>query len=244
MDTVETRAMVDYEDRHWWYRGRRRIVQNELARLSFSADARILDAGCGSGRLLDMLAEYGSVSAIDMAEGNVERARGRGYADVQQAVIENLPWDDETFELVTSLDVLEHTVDDRAALQEVLRVVKPGGRLLATVPTYQSLWSNHDVLNHHYRRYNRRTFVRAAQEAGWDVERLTFFNSVLFPPAATVRMFQKMRREGVDEHRPDAELSPPWTYSMLEVPLKAEAAWLRGNRTIPFGLSLLAILRR
>lgn len=244
MDTLETTAMVDHEDRHWWYRGRRTIVHDELARIAPAADARILDAGCGSGRLLDELAEYGTVSAIDMSEYNVGMAQSRGHEDVHQAVVEDLPFEDETFDLITSLDVLEHTRDDRVALRELRRVTKPGGRLLATIPTYQLLWSNHDVLNHHHRRYNRAMMADAAGAAGWDVERMTFFNSFLLPPAAGVRIFQKVFRESPERHRSDVDIGPDWLYPVLEMPMKAEAAWLRGNRTLPMGLSLLAVLRR
>jgi SAM-dependent methyltransferase len=244
MDTLETTAMVDHEDRHWWYRGRRRIVHDELARIALPRDARILDAGCGSGRLLDTLSEYGSVSAIDMSDYNVGLSRRRGHEDVHQAVVEDLPFEDETFDLITSLDVLEHTLDDRVALRELLRVTKPGGHLLATVPTYQALWSNHDVLNHHHRRYNRAMMADSAGAAGWTVQRMTFFNSFLLPPAAGVRMFQKLRREPIEHHRSDVDIGPEWLYPVLEMPMKAEAAWLRGNRTLPMGLSLLAVMRR
>lgn len=245
MDTLETSAMIGHEDRHWWYRGRRRIVEDELARLPLppTGDADVLDAGCGSGRMLDTLRRFGDVAGVDMRSASVDFARERGHADIHQGVVEELPWPDAAFDLITCLDVLEHTVDDRVALRELLRVTRPGGHLLVTVPTYQALWSNHDILNHHYRRYNRNTFADSARATGWHVTRTTFFNSLLLPPAITVRLLQRALHEPADRHRSDVELSPPWMYSALEVPLRLEAAWLRTGRRLPIGLSLLAVLR-
>ena len=245
--------MLDHEDRHWWYRGRRRIVQNELARLTVPPDARVLDAGCGSGRLLDELTAYGSVSGLDMNPDSVEVARGRGHADVQEGAVESLPWEDETFDLITCLDVVEHTADDRVSMRELRRVLVPGGRLLITVPAYQALWSSHDVFNRHYRRYDRRTMRALASDTDMTIERMTYFNSLLLPPAAVVRLLQRLRlrhartavENGNGAHRSDVELTPQWLSPALELPLRLEAAWLRGGeRIIPAGLSLLAVLQR
>jgi ubiquinone/menaquinone biosynthesis C-methylase UbiE len=241
---VETKAMVNHEDRHWWYRGRRRIVNDELARLQLPPGARVLDAGCGSGRMLDALSEYGEVSGLDTNPESVALARERGYADVREGVVESVPWPDRTFTLITMLDVLEHTADDRVALSELRRVTRPGGHLLVTVPAYQALWANHDVLNQHYRRYSRRTLHATALEAGWVVRRMTFFNSLLLVPAAAVRISQRLRNEPSEKHRSDVEIGPAWLYPVLELPLRAEAYWLRRPSTLPAGLSLLALLRR
>lgn len=256
MDTVEVQAMLDNEDRHWWYRGRRRIVQDELDRIELGEGARIVDLGCGSGRLLDTLAQLGSVSALDMNPDSVEIAKSRGHEDVQVGKVEALPWEDETFDLLTSLDVLEHTADDRVALREYRRVVRDGGRLLITVPAYEALWSSHDVQNQHYRRYDRPMLRQLAGDVGLTVERMTYFNSLLLPAAAAVRWWQQIagRSPGVDETaangsaarrgRSDVELAPPWLFTTLELPLKLEAKWLGTRRTLPAGLSLLAVLRR
>jgi SAM-dependent methyltransferase len=252
MDRVEVAAMRGHEDHHWWYRGRRRIVEEELTRLSLPRDARVLDAGCGSGRLLDELVAYGQVSGLDMNPDSVATAQERGHDDVRQGVVEHLPWDDETFGLITCLDVVEHTANDRVTLRELRRVLRPDGYLLITVPAYQALWSSHDVFNRHYRRYDRRMMRSAAAESGLRIERMTYFNSLLLPPAAAVRLLQRLRyRETVRNgdatngaHRSDVELTPQWLSPLLELPLRAEAGWLRGGRTIAGGLSLLALLRR
>lgn len=241
--------MLDNEDRHWWYRGRRRIVEDELARMTVAPGARVLDAGCGSGRLLDSLTRYGEVSGLDMNPDSVEIARGRGHRDVQQGVVESLPWPDETFDLVTSLDMVEHTADDRVALRELHRVTRPGGQFLMTVPAYQALWSTHDVFNNHYRRYDRRMMRALAADTGWTIERTTYFNSLLLPPAAVVRLIRRFRHRGPNgnggaDHTSDVALTPDWLSPTLERALHLEAMWLNERRTLPAGLSLLAIMRR
>jgi SAM-dependent methyltransferase len=241
---VETSAMIEHEDSHWWYRGRRRIVEDELEHVHLPAAARVLDAGCGSGRMLDALSRYGEVSGLDTNSDSVALARRRGYEDVHEGIVERLPWADETFDLITMLDVLEHTADDRMVLRELHRVSRPGGYLLVTVPAYQALWANHDVLNQHHRRYSRGTLRASALSVGWSVQRMTFFNSLLLAPAAAVRFSQRLRRQPPEEHRSDVEIGPEWLYPVLELPLRAEARWLRRGRTLPAGLSLLALLRR
>jgi SAM-dependent methyltransferase len=247
MDTIEVQAMLDHEDRHWWYRGRRRIVEQEVDLLHVAQGARVLDAGCGSGRLLDELAARGwQVSGLDMNPDSVAIARSRGHADVQEGAVEALPWEDETFDLITCLDVVEHTADDRVTLRELRRVLRPEGRLLITVPAFQRLWSSHDVFNRHYRRYDRPMIRAAAADVDLTIERMTYFNSLLLPPAAAVRLLQRLRRDGDGgRRRSDVELTPQWMSSTLEMPLRFEARWLHdGDRTLPAGLSLLALLRR
>jgi SAM-dependent methyltransferase len=260
MDTVEVQAMLNHEDHHWWYRGRRRIVCDELAQLPVGSQARVLDAGCGSGRLLDELRGYGHVTGLDLNPDSVEIARSRGHEDVQQGPVENLPFADETFDLVISLDMVEHTADDRVTLTELRRVTKPGGRFLMTVPALRALWSSHDVFNNHHRRYDRRMMRSLAADTDWTIERMTYFNSLLLPPAAAVRLMQRRRHRGEIDgvtsddvangkghgaHGSDVELTPQWLSPALEMPMRLEAAWLRGGRrTLPAGLSLLAVLRR
>jgi SAM-dependent methyltransferase len=242
MDQRLMKVLLDVDEHHWWYRGRRRIVRAELDGLVLPGDARILDAGCGSGRMLQELASYGQVSGIELDEDAAALAAQRDWGEVQVGRLEELPWEDGTFDLITSLDVVEHTPDDREALAELRRVSKPGGWLLVTVPAYQTLWSLHDVANHHFRRYNRASLTAPARNAGWQVERMTFFNSLPLAPAAVVRLAQR-RKELQDGYKPNVELGPPWLNSVFDMPMRAEARWLRRGRSLPAGLSLLARLR-
>lgn len=237
------KATLAVDEHHWWYRGRRRVIRAELDRLGLLPGARILDAGCGSGRTMQELARYGEVSGIELNDDAAQLARDREVGEVVVGRLEDLPWDDETFDLITCLDVIEHVPDDVAALVELRRVARPGAWLLVTVPAYQSLWSRHDEANHHYRRYERPSLRRAATSAGWDVTRMTSFNSLLLAPAAAVRLAQRRLGAG-NGHTNDLAFGPAWLNDVLERPLAMEASWLSRGRTLPLGLSLLALLRR
>jgi SAM-dependent methyltransferase len=246
MDDRLMQTMLDMDERHWWYRGRRRIIEVELGQLPLPPHALVLDAGCGSGRTLPELERYGEVSGIELSPDAAEVARGRGAYDVRIGRLEELPWGDETFDLITCLDVIEHTPDDRVTLRELHRVTRPGGYLVVTVPAYQALWSQHDVENHHFRRYEREPLRRAAGDAGWTVTRMTSFNSLLLPIAASVRLIQQRRprRRENGDYKADLDVGPVWLNGLLEQPLRYEARWLARGRRLPAGLSLLAVLKR
>jgi SAM-dependent methyltransferase len=234
----------EIEDRHWWYRGRRRIIDEVLRRLELGRDARILDAGCGSGRNMVELARYGTVTGIELAPASVEVARARGAGEVVAgSLAEALPFEDGSFDFAVSLDVIEHLDDDRAVLGELRRVIRPQGQLLVTVPAYQWLWSSHDVINHHRRRYTRPTLLAAARDAGWEPVRTTHFNALLLPAAIAHRSLERVRppKDGATS---DLESTPDWLNGALERPLHAEARVIARGRRIPAGLSLLALLRR
>jgi SAM-dependent methyltransferase len=235
------KAMLELDEHHWWYRGRREIVRTELDRLELPDGVEILDAGCGSGRELQDLAAYGNVHGVELDPDAAAYAEARALGEVKVGTVEELPWEDGTFDLITCLDVLEHVPDDTRALIELRRVCRSGGWLLVTVPAYPSLWSLHDRANHHFRRYSRRSLREASQDAGWELRRLTAFNSILLAPAALVRLAQRARVPDSD-YSPELELVPPWLNGLLERPLQAEARWLARGRTLPAGLSLMALL--
>ncbi len=230
------------EDRHWWYRGRRNVLDVALCRLALPERARILDAGCGSGRNMVELARYGEVTGVELSATSVAVARGRGVGEVVEGSVLEMPFAEDSFELAVSLDVIEHLEDDEAALKELRRVVSPGGALLVTVPAYQGLWSRHDEINHHHRRYSRRALVDAAAAAGWSCERTTHFNSLLLPVAIALRAVQPLNRSG-RESSLDLWIPPAPLNWLLEQPLNLEAALIGRGVRIPAGLSLLALFR-
>lgn len=241
MDAAEFQTMIAVADRHWWYRGRRRIVIGVIGRLGLSPGIRILDAGCGSGGELDELARWGSVSGLDSEPAGVAAARARGHEDVRLGVVEQLPWPDGTFDLVTCLDVIEHTPDDARTLTELRRVTRPGGRLLVTVPAHPALWSAHDVASHHYRRYTRGSLRAACRAAGWDLVWETSFNTILLAPVALVRWAGRLRRG--QTARSELQLTPGPLGALLERVLRLEGALLRRGVRLPAGVSILAVLR-
>ncbi len=242
MDRDYERQTHEVEDRHWWYRGRRTVLDGVISRLGLGPGSRILDAGCGSGRNMVELARYGEVAGIELSHTSVELARARGVGEVIEGSLLEMPFADASFELAVSLDVIEHLQDDHAALRELRRTVVPGGTLLLTVPAYQWLWSGHDLINHHHRRYTRRSLREVAEHAGWKQVRTTYFNSLLLPVAIMLRALDRLDTK-TTESSLDLWVPPQPLNWLLERPLSLEAAMVAHGGRIPVGLSLLAVYR-
>jgi SAM-dependent methyltransferase len=230
------------EDRHWWYRGRRTVLHRVIGDLGLPGQARILDAGCGSGRNMVELARYGTVTGIELSSTSVQLARERQAGEVIEGSVLEMPFADDGFDLAVSLDVIEHLEDDLGALRELRRTVAPGGALLVTVPAYQWLWSGHDEINHHHRRYTRRSLRQVAEQAGWKQARTTYFNSLLLPVAILLRVLERVSTK-TTESSLDLWVPPEPVNLMLERPLTLEAAMIGRGGRIPAGLSLLTVFR-
>jgi len=218
------------------------VLARALAGLGLPKPARILDAGCGSGRNMVELARLGTVTGVELSETSVCLARARDVGEVIEGSVLEMPFEPDSFDLAVSLDVIEHLDQDLDALRELRRVVAPGGALLVTVPAYGWLWSGHDEINHHYRRYTRRTLQRVAQQAGWEQVRTTYFNSLLLPVAIVLRALDRLSTK-TTESSLDLWVPPEPLNWVLERPLALEAALIGRGGRIPAGLSLLAVFR-
>jgi SAM-dependent methyltransferase len=230
------------EDRHWWYRGRRRVLERVIDGLGLPSPARVLDAGCGSGRNMVELASRGTVTGVELSDASVRVARERHVGEVVAGSVLSMPFASDSFDLAVCLDVIEHLDDDAGALSELRRVVAPDGALLVTVPAYQWLWSGHDEVNHHHRRYTQRTLRGVAQNAGWREVRSTHFNSLLLPVAVLLRVLDRFSRK-TTESSLDLWVPPEPVNWLLERPLLLEAGLVGRGGRIPAGLSLLAVFR-
>ncbi len=230
------------EDRHWWYRGRRTVLSREIANLGLPRPARVLDAGCGSGRNMVELARLGTVTGVELSRTSVSLARARQVGDVVEGSVLDMPFESDSFDLAASLDVIEHLDEDLEALRELRRVVAPGGFLLVTVPAYEWLWSGHDEINHHHRRYTRRSLQRVAEQAGWRQTRTSYFNSLLLPVAILLRALDRLSTK-TTESSLDLWVPPEPLNWLLERPLALEAALVGRGGRIPAGLSLLSVFR-
>jgi len=230
------------EETHWWFRGRRLIVRDTLERWTPPDPRRIVEVGCGTGGLLLSLQSRWPAATVTGVEVNpraVARARERG-CDAREGRFEELPVEPGSTDLLLALDVLEHLADDRPAVAAAREALRPGGRLILTVPALPALWSSHDEVNDHYRRYERPPLTRLVSAAGFRVDRTTFFNTLLLPLAVLERAV--LRRLG---RRPSLGLTVPprpVNEALREV-LALEAALLR-RRDLPVGLSLLLVATR
>jgi SAM-dependent methyltransferase len=230
------------EDRHWWYRGRRSLLERVIDQLQLPRPARILDAGCGSGRNMVELARRGAVTGVELSQASVCLARARHVGEVVEGSVLEMPFAADSFDLAACLDVIEHLEDDVGALRELRRVVAAGGCLLVTVPAYQWLWSGHDEVNHHCRRYTRRSLQAVAERAGWRQERTSYFNSLLLPVAIVLRALERLDTR-TTESSLDLWIPPEPLNWLLERPLELEATLVGRGGRIPAGLSLLTVLR-
>lgn len=205
MDRIVHERMAAHDSTHWWYRARRDILSDYIARYAgLPKDARILEIGCGTGHNLPMLAQFGAVDAIEIDDASREIASARLGRPVGDAPLPALPGVERgAYDMVAVLDVVEHIEDDVAALKAMASVLKPGGRILIAVPAHQWMWSAHDVVNHHHRRYSKRTLAAAIEGAGLKARKMCWFNSLLFPLAAAARVAGKLTG------RDDSDDSPP-----------------------------------
>jgi SAM-dependent methyltransferase len=232
----------DLEEHHWWYRERRRMIEGVLDRTALPAQCRILDAGCGSGRNMQLLARFGAVTGVEPAEQSAEMARARGVGPVVQGSLEEpLALESDAFDLVVCLDVLEHVRDDLTALRELRRVTVAGGRLLVTVPAHRWLWGTHDELAGHQRRYTRASLLSVARTAGWRPQRVTGFNATLLGPIAVARTVDRAIG-GRRRARSDLGRTPAALDRALGMVLGAEARIIGSGRSLPFGVSIVALL--
>ena len=194
MEREQYAIMALREERHWWYAGMRRVALTVLGQaLDGRRGLRILDAGCGTGGTTVELRRFGEVVGVDLAWEALEPARGRGLHALARASVEHLPFPGATFDVATSFEVVYHlgVGSDTSALREMRRVLKPGGLLLLRVPAHDWLRGEHDRLVHTRHRYSRGEVLRKLGQAGFRVERLTWANSLLFPPAVAKRLLER-----------------------------------------------------
>jgi len=192
VDAEAYRALRDLQERHWWFRGRRKVISALIAdTLPAAPDRRIdiLEAGCGYGGNLSMLGEFGTVSAFELDAEARSHVAARFGTRVQFGRLPEEPgFAGERFDLIVMLDVLEHIEEDEAALERLRAMLKPGGTVLLTVPALPWLWSHHDEIHHHKRRYSRRRLEAALRAAGLEPVRIGFFNALLLPLAIIQRL--------------------------------------------------------
>jgi SAM-dependent methyltransferase len=246
MEQAEYLVMAAVEGHHWWYGGMRAITASMLD-IAYAGrrDLQILDAGCGSGGNVRFLQRYGSVTGIDLAAEALALGRERVHSDMARASVLAIPFADASFDLVTSFDVLYHraVTDERVALCEARRVLRPGGLLLLRLPAYQFLLRRHDREVHTRRRYTAGHVRALLQSSGYVIERSSYINTVLFPLAVA----QQLAERALPTFAPHGSNLVPPTAALNEAlrwPLAAEAAWIARGRSFPFGLSIVCLARK
>jgi SAM-dependent methyltransferase len=236
------------EETHWWFVGRRKIIGSFIELVCVGLKSKkpareslnILDVGCGTGANLEMLSKFGKAEGVDVSAEALEFCRERGLQQVKQGAAEALPYESDSFDLVTGLDVVEHLDDDITGLKEMWRVLRGDGRAVLFVPAFMFLWGVQDDISHHRRRYTLAGLKEAVRKAGFEIERASYVNLSFFAPILFGRLL--MRVTGL---RPVSEnnLTIGALNGMMGKLFAAERFLLR-HLNFPFGVSIICVARK
>ena len=238
MERSVYREMAELDQRHWWYKARREVLADLIRREARPPlNARILELGCGTGHNLEMLGQFGTVDALELddeARSIAEQRLGRSVMSAPLPELAGVP--DRGYDLIAALDVIEHIGDDQAAIAAIAAKLKPGAKFVMTVPAHQWMWSAHDVVNHHKRRYSKPGLRRLIEHSPLRLEKIGYLNSLLFPLAVAERFASRIRgKDSADVKLPSAPLN-----AALER-IFAPERHLVGRLPLPPGLSLFAV---
>jgi len=243
LDLHTYKILYQVEETHWWLTARRKIVLDWIHQsYPGRSDLVILDAGCGTGLMLQQMQHLGQAEGVDIADEAIDFCRKRGLDNVRRGDLSQLPFADDTFDVVTALDVLEHLDDDAGGLREMRRVLKPGGRVFIFAPAHRWLWSLQDEVSHHKRRYTAQTLRETVRQAGLEIDRQSYVSMLLLPVIFLGRQWLRVRlkfRHADTEN----DLHPEWSNGILRRIFEAEIPMLR-RMDIPVGASLLCIARK
>lgn len=240
----EYEAMYGLEDFYWWFVARRSLVE-EIVTSETNRDGdrppRLLDVGCGTGSNLAVFGRKTDAVGVDLSSEALRFCRLRDIESVALTPVERLPFPDGAFDVITALDMLEHTDDDLAALTELRRVCKPGGLLICTVPAYGFLWSEHDEALKHRRRYTAHELRNKLSLTGFDTERTSYFITLLFFPILAMRIAQGLFKKSTHP-KTSLRVLPPFANRCLIGILAFERRVFR-HLNLPFGVSIVALAR-
>lgn len=238
MEEFLYRQFYEVEKKHWWFVARQHIVRDVIdQRLELVRHSKVLDVGCGTGAILESLAGKFDAYGIDNEQLAIEFCKKRGINNLYRGTLETFPSSQDQFDLVTLLDVIEHTDDDLALLCQVHKVLKPGGTVLITVPAFRFLWGKHDDINHHKRRYIKSEIERLLVDGGFSVQMVSYYNTFLFPAALIQRLIQRIFRPSDDK-----TLSIPSEFAnrVMTFIFSSERFFIR-RISFPVGLSIIAM---
>jgi SAM-dependent methyltransferase len=238
----------DLERQHWWFVAREKIISNYLKKIIDDkilnhTELKILNVGCGPGRSSQYLSSFGEVTSIEYDKDCCEFASERTGLQIINGSITELPFQDEMFDLVCAFDVIEHVENDQLAVSEMKRVAKKEGVIFITVPTFMSLWSHHDVINHHFRRYKLSQIEKLFEikKNGNEIFS-SYFNFFLFPGIYLIRIISNILKFG--KKRPGSgsdfeTFKPGFLNNLLFNIMYFESKFINKNIKFPFGVSLL-----
>lgn len=242
MRLEEIEKMHRLEDRYWWFVGRRRLLRSMLLRYAPEAKL-ILDIGCGTGGTLSTLADLGTLVGTDISEDALDFCALRGHRCLVRSCAEELAIADDVFDAAVCADMLEHLDDDEKGFAEVMRILRPGGIAVITVPAYPWLWSEHDEALSHRRRYLAGELRRKIVAAGGEVLRVSHDVSFVFPIVLVVRLLNRLRLRKLGKPHTQLMSLPGWVNRFF-TGVQAVEAWLVTRVSLPVGTSIVAVARK
>lgn len=243
MEFPEYQQMFQLESTHWYFRGKREILQNVIRNYLHGHDNKLLDIGCGTGKIMEELSQFGDVYGIDSSEIALAFCRQRGLTNLY-LVCENktYPFPDGYFDAICAFDILEHLPCEENMVYEIKRIARAGAYVFITVPSFGFLWSTHDVALHHFRRYSSGQIKMLLEKNGFQIERLTFFIFFLFPIAAVYRTLNRWHPKKKKIRSEFFIQLPKWINSLFFYIILVEKFLLKFI-CLPFGVSILCIAR-
>lgn len=231
------------QKKHWWFVARKEIVLDAIHRyLPQKKAPKILDIGCGSGYMLNTLESIGQVSGMDMSDDAIGFSKEIFSGEVKKGFLPaNIPYPKNNFDIVVALDVIEHVDDDVAALVGIREHMTDGGKAIITVPASMLLWSEHDVVNEHKRRYTLEELKTKLLASGFVIEKISYFNTLLFPLVLVVRTINNILRRNGES---DMEMPNKVVNFILKNIFGFEKYILRVCNMRFFGVSLIAVVRK
>lgn len=231
----------------WFWAGRNKITLALLEKHDLQiSDHVILDIGSSEGAFLDYLKSRRlKFTGIDIDEKAIEFCRKRGLGDnIRYGNIKDIPFEEESFNIVTALDIVEHVDDDLKAMREINRILVRGGISLIIVPAYQWLWSKNDVAYHHQRRYSRKSFIQLAEKGGLKIEQWSYFNFFLFPAFVVITLFSILFPGKVKTSSVLKPLPGPVNYLLKQIIFFEIWLITKLGISLPFGSSMIFVLRK
>jgi len=245
LNKLEYLRQHELGDTHWWFTARRNIIIDIIdKRVKKQEDLQILDLGCGTGNMLKSLSKFGKVYYADSSIESIEFCKKRDYKETKLEQIERLSYPSDSFDLVLALDVLEHSIDDAAALKEIFRICKNDGYGILTVPAYSLLWTQHDIAACHVRRYVSGNLRAKLRNTGFCVLKISYFNTLLFLPQFYFRILMKVIKNVSVQKKTNTDFIyalPASLNSMFKFIFELEKYILR-KFNLPFGLSLFCLV--
>lgn len=243
MEEIVYHTNFELEDNYWWFTARNKIVFELINKFcSLNSSDTILDVGCGTGGFAKILSSRYSVICLDNSPLALEYCRKRGLSNLCSTPLEEFPKDDSSVKTIVMLDVIEHIDNDAEFVKHAYNILSEGGRLIATVPAYMWLWSEHDEVHKHFRRYTKSNFTKLIEGAGFKVKYATYFNTLLFLPAVIKRFFEKLIPGKSKEESPVDKVSP-FINKIFNSTFSFEGKILPKVK-FPFGLSIIVIAEK